>query len=83
MGMPALVSRQPNLMELIQEGRTGFSFSLDDEAGFVDKVEQLCQPSLRDAMRDACLEHAGRQFDLQTNTQRTVQVYEQLLRSVG
>ncbi len=79
LGKPAIVSDVPNLIELIVEGKTGFSFSLSDPSQFVSAVEKLCDSNLRQQFGQAACDFARDNFDQQTNVQKTVAVYEKLL----
>jgi glycosyltransferase involved in cell wall biosynthesis len=50
-GRPGIVSRHPNLVELIEEGETGFSFDLNRPDDFVAHVNVLCGFSATEGAR--------------------------------
>lgn len=78
-GRPGLVSRLPNLTELIQEGETGFSYPVDDENALVDAINRLCIDDTRARMGEAAHHFSSANFSSETNVARTVAVYEKLL----
>ena len=79
LGKPAMVSDVPNLLELIVEGETGFSFSLGDPLQFVSVVEKLCDAGRRQQFGRAASDFARENFDQQANVLKTVAVYQKLL----
>lgn len=78
-GKPALVSNLPNLQELIMEGTTGLSFDFNAPSSFVDAVEQLSDPKVREDFGDAAAQFAMETFDQQTNVAKIISIYENLL----
>lgn len=79
MGKPALVTKLPNLQELIVEGRTGLSYDPLDARALVDGVNRLCGTDERRSFSDAAYRFACEQFAATANVERTVEVYRRLL----
>ncbi|QEG20293.1 glycosyltransferase family 4 protein [Mariniblastus fucicola] len=77
-GKPALVSKVPNLEELVVDGKTGLVFDWKLPESIVDLVNQLCCP-IRETLGTAAFERAAAEFDQVTNTLRTEEVYRKLL----
>jgi glycosyltransferase involved in cell wall biosynthesis len=78
-GKPSLVSDLPNLLELIIENDTGFSFRWSDESLFVEKIRQLSSLELRTQMKKNCIEFAKANFDALTNIRSVETVYRSLM----
>ena len=83
MGKPALVTKLPNLQELIVEGETGLSYDPLDSDELIDAVNMLSRPAERQAFSEAAFRFAGERFAARTNVARTVAVYHGLLATAG
>jgi glycosyltransferase involved in cell wall biosynthesis len=83
MGRPALVTKLPNLQELIVEGETGLAYDRFDPDELIDAVNRLCRPDERRSFSDAAFRFAGEQFAARTNVARTVAVYHRLMATAG
>lgn len=83
MGKPALVTKLPNLQELIVEGETGLAYDPLDPDELIDAINRLCRPEERRFFSDAAFRFAGQQFAARTNVARTVAVYQRLLATAG
>ena len=83
MGKPALVTKLPNLQELIVEGETGLPYDPFDPDELIDAVNMLCSPDERQAFSEAAFRFAGERFAARTNVARTVAVYHGLLATAG
>ena len=81
MGKPALVTKLPNLQELIVEGETGLSYDPLDPGELIDAVNMLCRPDERQAFSAAALRLGVERFGAKANVARTVAVYKRLLPS--
>lgn len=79
MGKPALVTKLPNLQELIIEGRTGLSYDPLDARALADGINRLCGTDERQSFSDAAYRFACEQFGARANVKRTVAVYYSLL----
>lgn len=78
-GKPVLVSNVKNLLEMIDDGRSGLVFDWGDPQTFVDSVNRLCDADHRARLADGGREFARQNFDPETNIRRTQQVYLDLL----
>tara|TARA_R110001606_G_scaffold314556_6_gene461331 strand:+ start:8602 stop:9774 length:1173 start_codon:yes stop_codon:yes gene_type:complete len=78
-GRPAIITRVPNLTELIVEGETGLSFDILDDEGLVAAIEAVCDPSTRVRMGSAARAFARQHFDADTNAASVLRIYEKLI----
>ena len=79
MAKPALVTAQPNLLELVRQDETGLAFRLDEPSSFIEGVNRLCNDELRMMFSGAAIQRARQAFDSRTNVERTMAIYERLL----
>ncbi len=76
---PAVVTDLPNLTELIVEGKTGFAFQFDQQDSFIKAVNSLCDRQKQIQFGTAAIEFASENFFLETNLQKTIDVYRKLI----
>lgn len=79
MGKPALVTRLPNLLELIREGETGFSYDMERPQELIEAVNRLCDIGTRESFSEAAVRFGAEQFGADANVARTVAVYQEML----
>lgn len=83
MGKPALVTRLSNLLELIREGETGFSYDMDCPQELIDAVNRLCDDGTRESLSDAAFRFGVEEFGAEANVARTVAVYHEMLAALS
>jgi glycosyltransferase involved in cell wall biosynthesis len=67
-GMPVVTTRIGGIPDLVQEGRTGYTVDVDDEAAFTDALLSLVNdPAARRAMAAAARADAGERFSVHAN----------------
>ena len=78
-GVPIVGSRSGSMLEIVDEGRTGFLATPFDANSFADAIERLgtdkemCQKMGRHA-----LEHVRKEFTVGKAVAETIRVYESL-----
>jgi len=84
MGTPALASRIGGIPELIQEGETGYLFTLGDATEFAVKaIDHFAKPAMqRRDMRRRCAEYAEANLTLEHHLDRLIRIYEEALNDV-
>ena len=79
-GTPVLASRTSGACELVEEGKTGLLFGINDEAGFLKALgEILFNPSLQSALTHAGRRHVLTHYDQATVVQSIKSLYEKLI----
>lgn len=76
---PALVSRVPNLTELITEGQTGVTYTPGNDNELVSAIERLCDDEIRTAMGEAARALAQERFSETQNADAVLAIYAKLL----
>lgn len=66
-GRPGLVTRLPNLLEVIEEGRTGLSFEMSSSYGLLEAIEKLCRCDTRLDMGRNARQFAMTRFHIDQN----------------
>lgn len=78
-GRPAIVSRVPNLTELIVEGETGLSFDIGDDDSLCAALETICDPVKCAEMGSAARTFARQHFDADKNAASVLGIYKKLI----
>ena len=79
MSKPSVVTDLPNLVELIDKGKTGFAYNRFEEASFTSAVLKLTNTPLRKEMGLAARVFAENYFTQSTNVKAITKVYDKLL----
>ena len=80
-GKPVVATRVGGLPSLVEHGRTGYLFDLNDYEGFAACLRRLCvAPELRRAMGAAGRQRAEADFRTETQVEEVVRMYEEVLR---
>nr|WP_166488043.1 glycosyltransferase family 4 protein [Mesorhizobium ciceri] len=80
-GRPGLVTRLPNLLELIEDGRTGLSFEMSSFAGLLEAIEKLCRRDTRLDMGRSARQFAMARFHIDQNVAAIQKLYRDLSES--
>jgi glycosyltransferase involved in cell wall biosynthesis len=84
LGVPALVSSIPGMLELVEHGRTGFVFESGDAASLAQSLKEIAAaPGLLDQVAGAAFAHVRDAHSWTTIGQQTRTLYEQMLRSAS
>lgn len=78
-GRPALVSRLPNLTELIEEGQTGQSFVPGDNESLLNAITRICDDENRTSMGAAARNLAREKFGETQNANSVLEIYRTLI----
>ena len=79
LGKPVTASRIIGNCDLIEHGKTGFLYTLDDIHGFKDKIRELLQNrQLRESIGKAARAHAEQHHDVK----KAVEAYADMYRSI-
>ena len=78
-GKPALVSNEPNLLEMIVPTETGVGFDLQDANSFAQAVAIFDDEELREKMGKSARQFAESKYSQAKNIKQTIAVYQQLL----
>jgi len=78
-GVPIVGSRSGVISECVDEGRTGLLATPKDPAAFADAIQKLAADEpLRRAMREQSRARMLRRFTVETNVQKTLDIYRSL-----
>lgn len=78
-GRPSLVTRVPNLSELIVEGQTGMTFDFDNDDSLIAALNEICEPARLAQMGAAAREYARQHFDAEKNASVVMDIYKRLV----
>jgi len=81
MGKPGLITRLPNLQELIREGSTGLSYDLADEDELVSAINRLCDDNTRANFSAEAVEFGLKEFSAKVNISKIMETYDKLVSS--
>ena len=76
LGKPMTASRKNRLPELVEDGKTGFLFSMGNVAELVEKIKNMIDgKSLRLSFGEQALEKASREFRSDLHYTKLFQIY--------
>jgi len=79
-GLPCIVSRVGGAVDLVDHGKTGYLFDVDDEAGFADALSGLlCDAARAARMGSAARHHVVDHFALSKTAEDYRRLYSTLL----
>lgn len=80
-GRPGLVTRLPNLLEVIEEGKTGLSFEMSSSDSLLEAIEKLCRRDTRLDMGLSARQFAMTRFHIDQNVAAIQTLYRDLSES--
>lgn len=82
MGLPIVSTRHSGIPDVVLDGRTGFLIDEHDVAAMGERIARLAlDPALRAEMGAAGRTHVARQFSLERETSRLIDILEQAARA--
>lgn len=84
MGVPAVATRRDGILDIMEEGVTGFMFERKNAKDLEEKMEYLIiNAELRKKISVTARERMKRLFDLEILTDKTISIYNQLVNKNG
>lgn len=78
-GIPVIASRRGGIPEIVEDGKTGFTFDPSEKSGFLSALRRFCDtPGLVSKMGEYCLEKS-RDFLPEKIAKQYLHVYQQVL----
>lgn len=77
-GLPCVATRVSGIRELIEEGKTGFTFAVNDVQGFHHALLNILNGNIRNMGKRAC-ERVKKEFSLPVIAERYERLYKKLL----
>ncbi|MBQ7066134.1 MAG: glycosyltransferase family 4 protein [Lachnospiraceae bacterium] len=83
LGKPTIATNIGGPQELVEDGKTGFLYNMNDKSIFIKYCEELgTNEKIRSEMGMNARKYAELNFDAKANAQRTFAVYQELLENV-
>lgn len=77
-GVPLVTSNIHGIKDYMMDGETGYMCDPHDADAFAEGIRKLCDPTVRDSMREKCIASAAR-FDIAISMDQRKQIYLELL----